>query len=47
MHIQPRPEMNQDQTTDAEPPAYRGTEKVVVMVEKSPEMDTAKEKVDK
>lgn len=47
MHMHPRPEINQHHTTDADPPAYKGTEKVVVIVENNPEMDTANEKVDR
>jgi hypothetical protein len=47
MHIQPRPEISQHQTAEAEPPAYNGYEKVVVTVAKRPEILRANEKVDK
>ena len=47
MHIQPAPEISQHQTADAEPPASSGKTKVVVMVEKRPEILTAKEKVER
>jgi len=47
MHMHPAPEINQHQTADADPPAYSGNEKVVATVENSPEILTAKEKVDK
>ena len=47
MHIHPAPEISQHQTAEADPPAYRGKEKVVVTVEKSPLILTANEKVDR
>ena len=47
MHIQPAPEISQHQTAAAEPPADRGYEKVVMMVENKPLMLTAKEKVER
>ena len=47
MHIQPAPEMSQHQTAAAEPPADRGYEKVVMMVENKPLILTAKEKVER
>jgi len=45
--MQPAPEMSQHQTAEADPPAYSGYEKVVATVEKSPEILTAKEKVER
>jgi len=45
--MHPEPAMSQHQTAAAEPPAYSGYEKVVMMVAKRPEMDTAKEKVER
>jgi len=47
MHMHPAPEMSQHQTAEADPPAYRGYEKVVEIVENNPLMLTAKEKVDR
>lgn len=47
MHMQPAPDMSQHHTAEELPPAYRGYEKVVATVEKSPLMLTANEKVDK
>jgi len=45
--MHPAPEMSQHQTAEADPPAYRGYENVVAMVEKSPLILTAKEKVER
>ncbi len=47
IHIHPAPEISQHQTAEAEPPAYRGNEKVVMMVANNPLILTAKENVDK
>lgn len=47
MHIHPAPEISQHQTADAAPPAYRGYEKVVVIVAKQAEILAAKENVAK
>jgi hypothetical protein len=47
MHMQPAPETNQDQTTELEPPASRGYNIVVMIVENRPLIETANEKVDR
>jgi hypothetical protein len=45
--MHPAPEISQDQTTEAEPPASSGKMKVVAVVAKRPDMLTAKEKVER
>jgi len=45
--MHPAPEINQHHTAEDPPPAYRGYEKVVVIVAKAPEMEAAKERVAK
>lgn len=47
MHMQPAPEISQHHTAADAPPASMGYTKVVAMVAKRPEMDTAKEKVER
>ena len=47
IHMHPAPEMSQHQTAAEAPPASKGKMKVVVMVEKRPEILTANEKVER
>jgi hypothetical protein len=47
IHIHPAPEISQHQTAEAEPPADKGYENVVIIVANKPLILTAKEKVDK
>ena len=47
IHIQPAPLINQHHTAALLPPAYKGKEKVVMIVANSPLILTANEKVDR